>query len=350
MLYLVIFIIFEITSQTYYLAGQPINIGMGIFRKKKTSGKKPTLQEKIVNRTANVVHLTHNDLDAAGSDAVCRMVFGDEIVTLFSSVNRFEWFLAQVSGCNGKGDTLVISDLGYQKGIEDKVRKAHAAGWNIRWFDHHKWTEEEKQRVMPFVESLTVDTSRCATGVLYHALQPNQPYAEEVARVVCDYDLWKHEDPRSAILGIVTSGSSNLKLIRDKLTAGIIVDSEVQQIFDRIEKEKNRCIKKSLKAAKIHQGKYKIVVMPSYGYPSETAAEVRKILQSEIELLVFDNGKFSLRSVPEISHLIAREFSGGGHPNASGGNLGYGWKEKMLFKLFRRVSKQKEFLAAAEKY
>ncbi|HJJ74381.1 MAG TPA: phosphoesterase, partial [Methanocorpusculum sp.] len=204
---------------------------MGIFGKKKKSAKKHTLQENIVNRTSNVVHLTHNDLDAAGSDAICRMVFGDELVTLFSSVNRFEWFIAQVAGCNGKGDTLVISDLGYQKGIEDKVRKAHAAGWNIRWFDHHKWTDEEKARVTPYVESLTVDTSRCATGVLCHSLKPEQSYAEEVARVVCDYDLWKHEDPRSAILGIVTSGSSNLKLIRDKLTAGIIVDSEVQQIF-----------------------------------------------------------------------------------------------------------------------
>ncbi len=323
---------------------------MGIFKTKKSSAKKHTLQENIVNRTSNIVHLTHNDLDAAGSDAICRMKYGEDIVTLFSSVNRFDWFLAQVSGCNGKGDTLIISDLGYQKGIETQVRKAHAAGWNIRWFDHHKWTDEEKEKVAPFVENVTVDTTRCATGVLYHALQPEMPNAEEVARVVCDYDLWKHTDPRSAILGIVTSANGNLKFIRDKLAKGIIVDDEVQKIFDTIEREKNTCIKKSLRAAKIHEGKYKIVIMPSYGYPSETAADVRKQLGSDIELLVFDNGKFSIRSVPEISHLIAREFNGGGHPNASGGNLGYGWKEKVLFKLFRHVSKQKEFLAVAEKY
>ncbi|MBR5142201.1 MAG: phosphoesterase, partial [Methanocorpusculum sp.] len=188
------------------------------------------------------------------------------------------------------------------------------------------------------------------TGVLCHSLEPKQPYAEEVARVVCDYDLWKHEDKRSAVLGIVTSGSSNLKLIRDKLAQGIIIDDEVSSIYDRIEREKNKCIKKSLRAAKIHDGKYRIAVMPSYGYPSETAAEVRKILGTEIELLVFDNGKFSIRSVPDISHLIAREFNGGGHPNASGGNLGYGWKEKALFKIFRHVSKRKEFLSVAEKF
>ena len=66
------------------------------------------------------------------------MTFGNEILTLFSSVGKFPWFTAQVSGCNGKGDTLIISDLGYQNGIEDQIRKAHAAGWVIQWYDHHK--------------------------------------------------------------------------------------------------------------------------------------------------------------------------------------------------------------------
>ncbi len=321
---------------------------MGILKQSATTGKKQSIQEKIVGRFTNIVHLTHNDLDAAGSDAVCRMIFGDEILTFFSSVNRFDWFLAQISGCNGKGDTLIISDLGYQVDIENRVKKAHAAGWKIQWYDHHKWTDEEKQRIMPYVESLTVDTSRCATGVLAVSLKAEQ--AAEVAKVVCDYDLWKHEDARSAILGIVTSGNMNLSLVRDKLRNGIIIDEEIQAIYDKIKSDQDRCMNKSIKRAKIFDGKYRIAVMPSYGYPSETAAEARKKLGTDIELLVFDNGKFSLRSVPDISHLIAREFHGGGHPNASGGNLNYGWKEKILFKLFHRISKQKEFLMVAEKY
>ena len=321
---------------------------MGIFKQSGTDGKKQNLQEKIVGRTSNIVHLTHNDLDASGSDAVCRMVFGDEILTFFSSVNRFDWLLTQIGGCNGRGDTLIISDFGYQKYIEDGVKKARASGWKIQWYDHHKWTEDEKQRIIPYVESLTVDTSRCATAVLAVSLKAEQ--AGEVAKVVCDYDLWKHKDARSAVLGIVTSGSTNLKLVRDKLKKGIIIDEEIQTIYERIKSSRNRCMKKSLKRAKVYNGKYRIAIMPSYGYPSETAAEARKKLETDIELLVFDNGKFSLRSVPDISHLIAREFHGGGHPNASGGNLGYGWKEKILFKLFHKISKQKEFLTVAEKY
>ena len=317
------------------------------FRKKPTTTK-PTLQEKIVSRTANIVHLTHNDLDAAGSDAICRMVHGNDIITLFSSVNRFGWFVSQVGGCNGKEDTLLISDLGYQNGIEDQIRKVHAAGWKIQWYDHHKWTDEETNRIRPFVVSLTIDTGRCATGVVAEALAQKNPTATEIARVVCDYDLWKHEDPRSAVLGMVTSKRENLELIRDKFVKGIIIDEEVEKIFEGIERDKNACIKKSIRHAKIFRGKYIIAVMPAYGYPSETAAAARKELGCDMELLVFDNGKFSLRSVAPVSHLIAKRFNGGGHPNASGGSFTYGWKEKWMLKLFGRVSCAKEFVQTAE--
>ncbi|HJJ39125.1 MAG TPA: phosphoesterase, partial [Methanocorpusculum sp.] len=243
-----------------------------------------------------------------------------------------------------------ISDLGYQKDIEDKVRKVNAAGWKIHWFDHHRWTSEEEATIRQYVHSLIVDTSRCATGVLAVSLKPEVPFAEEVARVVCDYDLWMHEDKRSGVLGIVASGGLNLKLVRDKFVRGVIIDEGIEKIYEKIEREKNICMKKSIRRAKIYDGKYRAAIMPSYGYPSETAAEARKTLQTDIELLVFDNGKFSIRSKPDISHLIAREFHGGGHPNASGGNLGYGFKEKMLFKLFHKVSKQEEFLNVVGKY
>ncbi len=311
---------------------------------------KPTIQDKLRDHTGQIVHLTHNDLDAAGSDAVVRMKYGDEMLTFFSSVGKFDWFLGQIGSYNGKDRILIISDLGYQNGIEDKIRKVRAAGWQIQWYDHHRWTAEEEELIREYTDLLVVDTARCATGVLAASLKPDAPYAEEVARVVCDYDLWKHEDPRSGVLGIVTTKYENMKLVRDKLQQGIILDAEIEKIFAAIEAEKNACIRKSIRRAKVFDGKYKTAVMPAYGYPSETAAEARKQLGTDIELLVFDSGKFSLRSKPDISHLIAREFHGGGHPNASGGNFGYGLKEKMLFKVFHKVAKADEFLKVTEKY
>ena len=107
-------------------------------------------------------------------------------------------------------------------------------------------------------------------------------------------------------------------------------------------------MQKGSRHAKIVRGKYTIAVMPAYGYPSEIAAEARKELGCDMELLLFDTGKFSLRSVAPVSHLIAKQFNGGGHPNASGGSFAYGWKEKWMLKLFGRVSCAKEFAKTAE--
>ncbi|HJJ28370.1 MAG TPA: phosphoesterase [Methanocorpusculum sp.] len=318
---------------------------------KNSPSDKSRLQEKIVNRTTQIVHLTHNDLDAAGCDAICRIKFGEGIMTFFGSVGKFSWLLGQIASCNGKGDTLILSDLGYQKGIETQIKKAYAAGWKIQWFDHHKWLDEEKALIEPFVEKLVVDNSRCATGVLARAFTPDNADALEMARVVCDYDLWKHEDPRSAVLGIVTSGAENLKLVRDKFVQGIIVDGQIDAIYQKIERAKNKCIKKSQKRAQVFDdGKYKIAVMPAYGYPSEAAAESRKKFGTDIELLVFDNGKFSIRSVPEISHMIAKEFGGGGHPNASGGSFNYTRWEKVKFKIFKKLSRVDKFVETTKKY
>ena len=58
------------------------------------------LSSAIASRTAHVVHLTHNDLDAVGADAVHRMKFGNEgVFTIWSSVGlNSVIFLAGLQG------------------------------------------------------------------------------------------------------------------------------------------------------------------------------------------------------------------------------------------------------------
>ena len=184
----------------------------------KNGTNKQTLQEKIVGRTTNIVHLTHNDLDAAGSDAICRMTFGNEIFTLFSSVGRFSWFLAQVGGCNGKGDTLIISDLSYQNGIEDQIRKAHAAGWVIQWYDL------EKKRV-----------HRLDCG---HNESLSLPKKKRGRRRRLRF-LWKHQDPRSAKSTQSGDESSSTKVTR------------ITSISDRGQTHKGKCRPKKLPASSV---------------------------------------------------------------------------------------------------
>ena len=108
---------------------------------KRASGEDKGLANALKNRSVHVVHLTHNDLDAVGADAIHRMKFGNEgVFTIWCSVGKFGALFSLVASSPGKGDLLSISDLGYQKDSEAIAGKARVNGWNIEWRIHGKST------------------------------------------------------------------------------------------------------------------------------------------------------------------------------------------------------------------
>ena len=288
------------------------------------------MEEALRSRRARVVHLTHNDLDAAGADAIHRMKYG-EVFTLFSSVGNFVTLLSSVVETESRGDLLSISDLGYQHGAERLLRKARSRGWKVEWRDHHRWEAGESESIREVVDLLHLDTDRCACGIAAGDLLPDDPRAAEVARVVCDYDLWKNQDPRSAILGRVLSKNRNRDYVRDRLSEGVILDDHIREEYRKIDGEMKGMIQRSLARTRILGDRYRIAFAPMYGYPSETASEIRKHFGSDMEVVVSPSGKFSLRSVPPVGHLVARRFGGGGHPHASGGTFPFSLVDRIRF-------------------
>ncbi len=308
------------------------------------------LASAIKSRTAHVVHLTHNDLDAVGADAIHRMRYGtDSVFTLWSSVGKFARLFSIVSSCEGKGDLLSISDLGYQDETESLAAKAKKNGWNVEWRDHHRWRDEEIRKVKQAVGLLHIDTSVCGTGIVARDLLPDNPIAAEVARVVCDYDLWNHADPRSAVLGLVLQRKENREHVRDCLVRGIFSDEQIQREYADIRAEMEAMMQRSLKHATFSDRKYRVVFAPLYGYPSETAHFIRDQKKTEIEVIIGRDGKFSIRSIPSISHLIAREFGGGGHPNAAGGSFRFTVIERFTWWLFKKSRHFDELVEVTER-
>jgi len=308
------------------------------------------LARAVASRTAHVVHLTHNDLDAVGADAIHRMRFGkDGVFTVWSSVGKFAGLLSLIASCPGKGDLLSISDLGCQRGDMAVVAgKARSNGWVIEWRDHHRWREEEIAGIKKEVTLLHIDTEVCATGIVARDLAPENPVATEVARVVCDYDLWKHADPRSAVLGQVLQRKKNREHVRDCLVEGIFSDTLIETEYAEIKAEMDAAMERSLRHTTFLGKKYRIAFAPLYGYPSETAHFIRGRKNTDIEVIIGKDGKFSLRSVPPISHLIAREFGGGGHPNAAGGSFSFTVVERFTWWLFKKSRHFDELVKIAE--
>jgi oligoribonuclease NrnB/cAMP/cGMP phosphodiesterase (DHH superfamily) len=316
---------------------------------KKTPEEEGSLASAIASRTAHVVHLTHNDLDAVGADAVHRIRYGtDGVFTIWSSVGKFPALFNLVASCKGHGDLLSISDLGYHRETETIAEKARANNWKVEWRDHHRWRDEEVARIQKTVSLLHIDTSVCATAIVAHDLLPENAVAGDVARVVCDYDLWRHKDPRSAVLGQVLQRKKNREHVRDCLIAGIFSDSLIEAENREIKREITAVMQRSLRHATIRDGRYRIAFAPLYGYPSETAHFIRGEKKTDIEVIIGKDGKFSLRSVPPVSHLIARHFGGGGHPNAAGGSFNFTVIERFTWWLFKKSRHFDEFVTVAE--
>jgi len=317
--------------------------------KNKGRGDESGFASAVASRTAHVVHLTHNDLDAVGADAIHRMTYGtDEVFTVWSSVGKFPQLFSLIASASGKGDLLSISDLGHHRDCESIAKKATANGWNVEWRDHHRWRDDEVKRVEQSVTKLHIDTSVCATGIVARDLAPENPVATEVARVVCDYDLWKNTDPRSAVLGQVLQRKKNREHVRDCLVAGIFTDDLIEREYAEIKSDMDSMMDRSLRHATIIGNKYKIAFAPLYGYPSETAHYIREKKKTDIEVIIGKDGKFSLRSVPPISHLVAREFGGGGHPNAAGGSFNFTVIERFTWWLFKKSKHFDELVKAAD--
>jgi len=317
-------------------------------KKKKREEKHKKFLKAINGRKSKIVHLTHNDLDAAGCDAIHRLKYG-EIFTIWSSISRFEENLEIVSKIPGRGDTISISDIGYHKNSPGFLKLAKDNGWKIEWRDHHRWNDSEKEEISKLADYLKIDTETCATGIVARDLMPGDEYSKEIARVVCDYDLWKHEDPRSKVLGEVGSKWKNLDPIRDCFISGKLLNKEIEGIYEEISKERTDAINKSIEKTKIYEGRYKIAFAPMFGYPSETAHAIRDCKDTDIEVIVSDGGKFSIRSKPPVSHLIAREFGGGGHPPAAGGKFEYSIIDKISILVLGRNRHYKELFEVAEK-
>lgn len=304
--------------------------------------------QALSGRTETVVHLTHNDLDAVGSDAVHRRKYGS-VFTVWASVGKFLSLFDAVAGSPGRGDLLSISDIGYQQGVEQRLAKARSNGWRIEWRDHHRWKDEEIRAVDAKTSLLHIDIATCATGIVARDLAPDDPVAAEIARVVCDYDLWRHRDPRSKMLGQVVMQKGFREYVRDNLVRGVITDEKIEDEYDRIVREMERDIKKSIRHTTVIAGdRYRIAFAPLYGYPSETAHAIRDELGTDIEVVVSGNGRISIRSVPPVSHLIAREFSGGGHPHAAGGTFAFSLLDRLLFWLIKRNRHYRRLAGVAE--
>jgi oligoribonuclease NrnB/cAMP/cGMP phosphodiesterase (DHH superfamily) len=192
------------------------------------------------------------------------------------------------------------------------------------------WDKELFYDIKHIINYLRVDERYCACEIVFQDLLPNDEVARTIALIGRDRDFWINEDPRSEILSTVIDSNNWKAIISDKLSKGIAIDNEVTEEYELAVERKNEALSRSLNTSKLFDG---VAVARGSGFSSDLAAALRNKYNTKIEVIINDNGAFSIRSVEPVSNKIATSFGGGGHPTAAGGTLHFNIIDKLVFKL-----------------
>lgn len=284
---------------------------------------------------STIVHFTHKDcMDGATCDALVRVAYGDGAVeTIFLEPHETVDCLELLTRVPSRARGLVLSDLSLQRGEGERaaqtLKDLAEDGWRIAWRDHHhkQWEGVDLDAFRASCD-LTVDFEGKESGasLVQKALLPTDKWAEELARVARDHDLWLRQDPRSMVLfhAIVEAGTH--EWIRHLLKTRSIVDSQMERWAARDRKKNADLVKWALARSRVVRGKRGTVGLAYGRVPTNETLHALEERGCDLSILVKPSGSFSLRSRKDVPvcHAVAQQFGGGGHPNAAGGQLGLG--------------------------
>jgi uncharacterized protein len=289
-------------------------------------------------KATRVLLLSHaHCLDGVGAAIVTLRALGrDGVGVAYVQPGDMAEALAHFSKVPGKGRRLLVADLSLQPeqyaAIVASCAELAAGGWSIEWRDHHhkQWEGLDLGLLRRHLVVLEVnaDATESGASLQQKALAPADPLLARLAETVRDRDLWWNKTPDSETLEFALSELGTEAFTREYL--GAAADSPVvtPAIRDAAQREKDRQhgAKSRLLAAARYFGDGPTRVGVVYGWlPKNTG--LHDLLEDHgchVAINVRPNGKVSLRSrkPAAVCHLIAREFNGGGHPNASGADLG----------------------------
>lgn len=280
---------------------------------------------------ARVLHLTHADcLDGSACDVLVRMAH-EGVETVWLDPADTLATLRLLEQVPGRGRPLLLSDLSLQRGQGEaaarSLRDLAEAGWRIEWRDHHakQWEPDDPARL---AQHATVEVERdgkeCGATLVQKALVPDDPFARELAAVVRDHDLWLLRDPRSLRLKDAAVALGSERFVERLLAARKLDDAPLLVAAAEEEERKTRAVAEAVRGARFVAGR-RAKVGVVYGEAPTNEALHALIAEHGCDAAVLfkPTGGYSLRSRKgvEVCHLVAQRFSGGGHPNASGGKL-----------------------------
>jgi oligoribonuclease NrnB/cAMP/cGMP phosphodiesterase (DHH superfamily) len=273
---------------------------------------------------ADVIVVADPDADGLACAATIREVYG-EAALVPAGPHELEDGLRRAAEFGEDDCRIFVCDLCPDEFayVEDELAHAVEHASEVRWFDHHQWTEETAAAVREAGVDLVVGDSEeeCTADVAVRSLEEDVPdYLVELAAVTRDHDLWLKEDPRSDDLADYSYWTDAGEYMDTVQEHGAALPEDVMAFLQERRVEKEEFIERAVDRAALKEvGEWTVGV--TYGRCSQNeVAEALREQGADAAVIVKPSGSASIRGTDtfERAHEVARQVSGGGHPKAAG--------------------------------
>lgn len=343
-----------------------------LYRPKKRSPTRKERRRKLEDKIATADHagrevvlLSHGHcLDGVGSAIMVLRALGtDGVGIAYIQPSAVAEALELLTTVPSRDRKLLIADLSLDPEHYDDIvatcAALHEGGWHIEWRDHHhkQWEGLDLSRLEEHVEVLDVndDATESGASLMQQAIAKKDRFAKKLAETIRDRDLWWNKTPDSETLEFAINHMGEdafTQHMLERKARDAVVDDVIQAAADAERAMVEEHTKILLDDAMYYEADNGDKVGVVFGWLPKNVGLHRLLQKKKVRVAVNvrPNGKMSLRSRKDapVTHLVARRFKGGGHPNASGGDLGLSGLGLRWYLLRRgRVSRTQEVAKAA---
>ncbi|MFW9843538.1 MAG: DHH family phosphoesterase [Candidatus Thorarchaeota archaeon] len=348
-------------------------------------------KSKTVKKITSLHSISHDkDVDGLNSAAIIWRYAKAKGLDFSVTLTDYGGFEPVFYSLASRRDTLiVVSDLGMDDTTLDIVvtslTRAISQGCKIVWLDHHQWTEKSIKSILklPNKPILKINHDYCAAEIAHKVLMPRDEISAELARIAHDTDFNLREiDGATALtdaVSVIRFGaidhredvSDALYPVLSKLAenglAGVwdektkkFKDAVLNKRVDHYRKEKTKKMRKAIAGhcdSIIHDRLVRVVEIPSgvtstdmgtfAGNEENLQIDGTSLKVADLLFMLSQGGMLGIRRGHDtvLCNMVAKQFNGGGHPFAAGGEYGlYEDFQAVCDDLFQILSKNKDWL------
>ncbi|ADV64607.1 DHH family phosphoesterase [Desulfurococcus mucosus] len=293
--------------------------------------------------------ITHTDMDGVAAAA---------LYIYLNKLEDYRVYFTEPYGLHealgkavGKGFTrIALMDLGVNPPVFNRVvellGELTGGGSRVSWFDHHVWEDEWVKAVEGSGVVLHIDTSTCATGVVYKYSERKGSidplYVSSLVNGVCAGDLWRFDHwlgPYYVRLVRRRDGDGWRRRVLETLSKGVFWDPLFEEkVVEAVEAELG-LLGDGLKTVVREVDGFRICVAESSDTVENSflASYLMGRFNADVAVIASSDGKLSLRSRGVNVRDIAVALGGGGHLTASGARIPIPFKTRLLSRLSKTM-------------